>query len=292
MRSHITQIGFIGTTLIGLTSFTTPANSATIQTSTQLASIKGNNNRITQVNNQTSLDLFVFDLDLNMSSDRAERNLIKNFLNSEILEFIDDFGENNSDIDQSIFQSAQLLGNNNQITQISNQNIFDVFYLDPELNTKDSNDNSNILPDLDLSNILSDRIAKILPDVNQSVRQEADILGNRNRVEQENNQTVIDFFLVDIKFSTKLDDIALREVEGNWNDSLEFNFDEFLDEIETTIPFQNLSNNFFENNNPIVFQSSNSSINKVESVPEPSHIFSLLALGTIGLSAGVIRQKK
>jgi hypothetical protein len=292
MRSHVTQIGLIGTTLIGLASFTAPANSATIQTSTQIASIEGNNNRITQVNNQTSLDLFVFDLDLNLNSDRAERNLIKNFLNSEILEFIDDFGDNTSDIDQSIFQSAQLLGNNNRITQISNQNIFDVFYLDPELNTADSNENSNILPALDLSNILSDRIANILPDVNQSVRQEADILGNRNRVEQENNQTVIDFFLVDIKFSTKLDNIIIREVEGDWNDSLEFNFDEFLDEIETTIPFQNLSNNFFENNNPIVFQSSNSSINQVESVPEPSHIFSLLALGTIGLSAGVIRQKK
>ncbi|MCU0534895.1 MAG: hypothetical protein MUD14_13470 [Hydrococcus sp. Prado102] len=291
MRSHINGISLIGTTLIGLASFTPLANSATIQTSTQIASIKGNNNRVTQVNNQTSLDLFVFDLDLNMNSDRADSNLIKSFLNAEILEFIDDFGENTSGIDQSISQSAQLLGKNNQITQISNQNIFDVFYLDPELNTAASNDSSSILPDFDLSRILGDRIINLLPDVNQSVRQEANILGNRNRVEQENNQTVIDFFLVDIKFSTKLDDIVIREVEGDWNDSRDFNLSEFIDGIETTIPFQNLPNSFFENNNPIIFQSSNSSINKIESVPEPSHIFSLLALGTIGLSSVIIRQK-
>jgi hypothetical protein len=291
MRSHVNQIGLIGTTLISLTYFTAPASSATIQTSTQIASIEGNNNRVTQVNNQTSLDLFIFDLDLNLNGG-TDRNLIKNFLNAEILEFIDDFGDTGSDIDQSISQSAQLLGKNNSITQISNQNIFDVFYLDPELNTANNNNNSSIIPNLDLSEILGDRIANILPDVNQSVRQVADILGDRNRVNQENNQTVIDFFLVDIKFSTKLDDLVIREIDGDWNDSLEFNFDEFIDEIATTIPFQNLPDSFFKNNNPIVFQSSNSNINKVESVPEPNHILSLLALGTIGLSSVVIRQKK
>ncbi|NJK50030.1 hypothetical protein HC931_19510 [Candidatus Gracilibacteria bacterium] len=246
MHSHINKIGFIIATSIGLTNFVTPANSATIQNSTQIASVKGNDNRVTQINHQTSLDLFLFDVDLKLSSDRTKNNLIKNFLNSEILEFIDEFGENSLEIDQSITQSAQLFGKNNRVTQIGNQNIFDVFYLDPELKTVASNEkNSNILPDFDLSNLLSDRITNILPDINQSLRQEADILGNRNRVKQENHQTVIDFFLVDLKFSTKLDDIVIREIDGNWDNSLDFDFNEFLDEIETTIPFQNLPNSFF-----------------------------------------------
>ncbi|NJM86761.1 MAG: hypothetical protein HC847_05705 [Hydrococcus sp. RU_2_2] len=80
MHSHINKIGFIIATSIGLTNFVTPANSATIQNSTQIASVKGNDNRVTQINHQTSLDLFLFDVDLKLSSDRTKIISSKIFL--------------------------------------------------------------------------------------------------------------------------------------------------------------------------------------------------------------------
>jgi hypothetical protein len=293
MRKQVGQVGFIGATVVGLTCFMTPANSATIQTSTQEALVVGENNRVTQINQQTSLDLFFFDLHLDTGSFLDEKP-IKNFINAEILEFIDNFSENILEIDQSISQVARLLGNNNRVTQISEQNIFDVFFLDPELKIGMGQNATNTLPEFDISQILSDRIAAQLPNISQSVTQEANIFGNENRVRQVNDQTVIDFFLIDIKFSTQLDDIVVRRADDNLDNLVNFELYDFLDDLETLFPLQELPDSFFQNNNPIVLESRNYSINEVESttVPESSFVFGLIALGTVGLGSAILRKPK
>jgi hypothetical protein len=289
MRKQITQIGCIGATLVGLTYCAAPANSATLQTSTQIASVIGNNNRVTQVNKQTSLDVFLFDLDLNTGKDES---VIKNFINAEIIEFIADFRDNSLEIDQSIAQFAQLFRKKNRITQISHQSIFDVFFLDPELDTKENKKTSlnNILPSFDLSEILSDRISEKLPDINQSVTQEANVLGNNNRVKQVNNQTIIDFFLIDIKFSTQLDELVIRKAEDNWDNSLDFELNDFLANLATEIPFKELPDSFFQNNDPTIIENTNSSVNEVRSVavPEPSYVFSLFTFAILCMGKRLI----
>ena len=290
MNKQVNQIGFLGAAVVGLTCFVTPANSATLQTSEQIALVNGNNIQVTQRNQQTSLDLFFFDFHLD-NKNIFETNSIKNFISSEIDEFIDIFSETDL-VDQSISQFAQLLGNNNQITQISEQNIFDVFFLDPELKTDRNSNISDTFSRADISQTLSDRVTEKLPDIKQSVTQKADSFGENNRVNQINEQTVIDFFLIDIKFSTQLDDIVVRRADERLTDWVDFDLDNFLDDLETIVPFTELTNSFFQNNNPIILESNNYNINKISSasIPEPSFLFGLLALGTLGVNATLSRK--
>jgi hypothetical protein len=290
MNKQVNQIGFLGAAVVGLTCFVTPANSATLQTSEQIALVNGNNIQVTQRNQQTSLDLFFFDFHLD-NKNIFETNSIKNFISSEIDEFIDIFSETDL-VDQSISQFAQLLGNNNQITQISDQNIFDVFFLDPELKTDRNSNISDTFSRADISQTLSDRVTEKLPDIKQSVTQKADSFGENNRVNQINEQTVIDFFLIDIKFSTQLDDIVVRRADERLTDWVDFDLDNFLDDLETIVPFTELTNSFFQNNNPIILESNNYNINKISSasIPEPSFLFGLLALGTLGVNATLSRK--
>jgi hypothetical protein len=290
MNKQVNQIGFLGAAVVGLTCFVTPANSATLQTSEQIALVNGNNIQVTQRNQQTSLDLFFFDFHLD-NKNIFETNSIKNFISSEIDEFIDIFSETDL-VDQSISQFAQLLGNNNQITQISEQNIFDVFFLDPELKTDRNSNISDTFSRADISQTLSDRVTEKLPDIKQSVTQKADSFGENNRVNQINEQTVIDFFLIDIKFSTQLDDIVVRRANERLTDWVDFDLDNFLDDLETIVPFTELTNSFFQNNNPIILESNNYNINKISSasIPEPSFLFGLLALGTLGVNATLSRK--
>ncbi|AFY78993.1 MAG: hypothetical protein IGR93_15170 [Hydrococcus sp. C42_A2020_068] len=293
MPKQVSQIGFIGATVVGLTCLMTPANSATIQTSTQKALVVGENNRVTQLSQQTSLDLFFFDLHLDRKS-FLDESPIKNFINSEILEFINDFGENILEIDQSISQIARLSGNNNRVTQISAQNIFDVFFLDPELRVTMGENTTYTLPVFDISQILSDRVAAQLPDIEQSVIQEANVFGSDNQVRQVNAQTVIDFFLIDIKFSAQLVDIVVRRTDDNLDNLVNFELYNFLDDLETLLPFQELPDSFFQDNNPIVLENRNYSINEVQSitVPESSSVFALLSLTAIGLGSAILRKYK
>ncbi|OKH19665.1 hypothetical protein NIES593_20575 [Hydrococcus rivularis NIES-593] len=294
MPKQVSQIGFIGATVVGLTCFMTPANSATIQTSTQKALVVGENNRVTQLSQQTSLDLFFFDLHLDTGS-FLDESPIKNFINSEILEFINEFSENILEIDQSISQIARLSGNNNRVTQISDQNIFDVFFLDPELRVTMGENTTYTLPSFDISQILSDRIAAWLPDIKQSVTQEANIFGSDNQVRQVNDQTVIDFFLIDIKFSTQLDDIVVRRADDNLDNLVNFELYNFLDNLETLLPFQELPGSFFQDKNPIVLASRNYSINEAQSsitVPESSSVFALFSLTAIGLGSTILCKYK
>lgn len=294
MPKQVSQIGFIGATVVGLTCFMTPANSATIQTSTQKALVVGENNRVTQLSQQTSLDLFFFDLHLDTGS-FLDESPIKNFINSEILEFINEFSENILEIDQSISQIARLSGNNNRVTQISDQNIFDVFFLDPELRVTMGENTTYTLPSFDISQILSDRIAAWLPDIKQSVTQEANIFGSDNQVRQVNDQTVIDFFLIDIKFSTQLDDIVVRRADDNLDNLVNFELYNFFDNLETLLPFQELPGSFFQDKNPIVLASRNYSINEAQSsitVPESSSVFALFSLTAIGLGSTILCKYK
>jgi hypothetical protein len=293
MQKQVGQIGFIGATLVGLTCFSTPANSITLQTNTQFASVTGENNRVTQLNEQTSLDLFFFNLDISPSNETSN---INNFINAEIFEFIDNFSVND-EISQSIDQSTDLSGINNRVTQISEQNIFDVFFLDPELNsdTSISTRTNNLLHSFDLSQILSDRIINQFPDAKQRNTQEANVFGQNNRTRQVNNQTVIDFFLVDIKYSNQLDDVIIRKTEDDWDEKDEFELDAFFEDLEDFNPFLELPDNFFQGNDPIVLESNNYSVNEARSpmtVPESGCVFSLLGLGAIGLSSAVLRKRK
>jgi hypothetical protein len=282
MQKQVARFGLIGAALIGM-SYCLPANAATLQRNTQLAVVGGSNNYVTQTNKQTSLDLFFFDVHLTPGS--SDRNNLTNSISSEIRQFINNFDRFDPEIDQSIDQSARVDGNNNRVRQVSEQNIFDVFFLDPEL--KNAKSDRNLLSSgLDFDNILGDRIAAELPDVKQTNTQEANTFGTNNRVNQVNRQTAAGFFLVDLTFSTQLDEIAIRQVDDKWEDSFDFSLDEFLDDLDTTNPFNDLPDSFFTNNKPIVLESRNFSTNT-----EPSSAIAILAAGMMRLGFSLRKRK-
>jgi hypothetical protein len=284
MQKQVTQLGLIGATLIGM-SYSLPANAVTLQSNTQKAVVGGSNNYVTQTNKQTSLDLFFFDVHL--TPGKSDRNILTNSISSEIRQFIKNFDRFDPEIDQSIDQSARVDGKNNRVRQVSEQNIFDVFFLDPELKNSKSDSLSS---GLNFDNILGDRIAAKLPDVKQRNTQEANVSGKNNRVNQVNRQTAAGFFLVDLTFSTQLDEIAIRQVDDKWEDSFDFSLDEFLDDLNTTNPFDNLPDSFFADNKPIVLKSRNFSTNNV-AVPEPSSAIAILAAGMMRLGFSIRKRK-
>jgi len=288
MTRQFERIGLIATTLIGLSYFSAPANSATLQSNLQKAIVDGNGNRVTQINKQTNLDLFFFDVNIDADNNQNE-TIVKSWIESEIFEFVDNFERDVLEFEQSITQEAELFGSNNQVTQISEQNIFDVFFLDPELKVAQGNV-TNPFPNFDISQILSNRFTQILPNVKQNSIQEADTLGNNNKVKQENYQTVIDFFAIEIDFSTQLDNILVSKLEDNYDNFKDFNLDNFLEDFTINNSLTNLPNNFFQNNDPLIVENNNYSINQVSStIPEPSSFVGLLAFGVLGI--GAIRNR-
>lgn len=288
MTRQFERIGLIATTLIGLSYFSAPANSATLQSNLQKAIVDGNGNRVTQINKQTNLDLFFFDVNIDAENNQNE-TIVKSWIESEIFEFVDNFERDVLEFEQSITQEAELFGSNNQVTQISEQNIFDVFFLDPELKVAQGNV-TNPFPNFDISQILSNRFTQILPNVKQNSIQEADTLGNNNKVKQENYQTVIDFFAIEIDFSTQLDNILVSKLEDNYDNFKDFNLDNFLEDFTINNSLTNLPNNFFQNNDPLIVENNNYSINQVSStIPEPSSFVGLLAFGVLGI--GAIRNR-
>jgi len=288
MTRQFERIGLIATTLIGLSYFSAPANSATLQSNLQKAIVDGNGNRVTQINKQTNLDLFFFDVNIDADNNQNE-TIVKSWIESEIFVFVDNFERDVLEFEQSITQEAELFGSNNQVTQISEQNIFDVFFLDPELKVAQGNV-TNPFPNFDISQILSNRFTQILPNVKQNSIQEADTLGNNNKVKQENYQTVIDFFAIEIDFSTQLDNILVSKLEDNYDNFKDFNLDNFLEDFTINNSLTNLPNNFFQNNDPLIVENNNYSINQVSStIPEPSSFVGLLAFGVLGI--GAIRNR-
>lgn len=286
MQKQVTQLGWIGAAFVGMSYFSSPADAATLQSNTQKAVVSGSNNYVTQTNKQTSLDLFFFDVHL--TPGQSAPNNFTNSIRSEIRQFVNNFDRFDPEIDQSIDQSARVDGNNNRVRQVSEQNIFDVFFLDPEL--KNSNRNP-LSSGLDFDSILGDRIAAALPDVKQRNTQEANVSGKNNRVNQVNRQTAAGFFLVDLTFSTQLDEIAIRQVDDKWEDDFDFSLDEFLNDLDTNNPFDALPDSFFADNKPIVLESRNFSTNTV-AVPEPSSAIAILAASMMRLGVSFRKRKK
>ncbi|WP_013322513.1 hypothetical protein [Gloeothece verrucosa] len=225
------------------------------QSSKQETFISGSQNKVIQKNQQIQINYFNISL-LNLPKNNSKNsNFILHFLDN-----ISDISENNKPIitEQLSSQKVFIDGEENQVTQQVNQIVMGIFYLNTE---------SYFTP-------------SITEIVQESFSQSLN-LGKSNQITQELKQTWLDLFL----FGTEggRDSLSLDELIQSASEA------DLFSEIELLMNEKNLF--------PYSYRGQTSYFSRAElpptvSVPEPSSVINLLAVGIIGITVKIYQNFK
>ena len=282
MNKIITSLGLA---IIGLVITPITVKSLTLQTVTQSAIVDGTNNQVEQNVEQVISDFFSINIDFN--------NFELNYQN-EIYTRVT--------FEQYSQQEVSIFGFGNQVIQQVNQiqvNFFQVSFNSPQLEDKRLENNNLIIPFLEQFRDLVWNDTSMAID--QFSLQDVFIDGEANEILQTVNQTAIAIFEFDTDLSLNLlkkevvdnsfyrslslgqSNHVTQEIKQTWLDIFLFGTDQGLDNLSLNelISFAQ-SPHFSLTQSPSYSQ-------LLPTVPEPTAIKSLVALGTFGILLKIYR---
>ncbi len=261
-----------------------------LQFSTQETFIEGNNNLVTQNSTQNLTNFFVFDESFSKQLEELETNKNgSNLVNLGINQFLyTTLNDAALDAFQVGIQDIEIFGNNNLITQHLNQTITNFLLVDDSF----SEAVEDILAETTEVNNFLDPMASLKP-IQLAVQETFIDEGTGNTINQEIEQFIAQFFLLDVCLETYIYVSLTCQTNQDSADIIEFDIDKFITTIlfdtNTTVDATQVSRQIADvigNNNQV--EQENIQMISV-SIPEPASINSLLFLGFLGMGLRLLR---